>query len=506
MTRNLLLCLLFMLASIGGLAPDAEAQAQSKPSRIALERQIINAFERDNLSRAMTLIDQYLGHWPNDMDMLYNAACGHAMLGETDEAAEKLLESVRAGFRDFDHMETDPDLRAIRQHEVFLAILEARDQVNKPPAEETKESPDGNAPSGEKQREVVLAPRSNRGSEEFADWQGRYAEGYRYESDPRHRLHFASPLDDRAHLEMTSMLVRQADQMSSSLFGSFQPDWIFVLVPAQSEQGIFSIDPSTPGWYEHSRRMLVTADIGASLRHEFAHVLHWGHMDRIGQRHPMWVQEGLAALYENYSIDGANQRIKFRINERHNIARKLVMEGEAPPWRELLKMGPTLFMKGANRNYPLARSMFEFIAAEGKLEAWYENLVESWYEDKTGRVALEKTFDAPLRDIERSWERWVRARGRFDDMIDQGDASIGISATDAVDGCIVTRLIPGGGAAEAGMKKDDIIVRVGNQTVRSTRELMLAIARRKVGEVVAIRVRRGSDYLDLAVRMKPLGG
>ena len=182
------------------------------------------------------------------------------------------------------------------------------------------------------------------------------------------------------------------------------------------------------------------------------------------------------------------------------------MEGEAPPWRELLKMGPTLFMKGANRNYPLARSMFEFIADEGKLEAWYENLVESWYEDKTGRVALEKTFDAPLRDIERSWERWVRARGRFDDMIDQGDASIGISATDAVDGCIVTRLIPGGGAAEAGMKKDDIIVRVGNQTVRSTRELMLAIARRKVGEVVAIRVRRGSDYLDLAVRMKPLGG
>ena len=36
MTRNVLLCLLFMLASIGGLAPAAQAQAQSKPSRIAL--------------------------------------------------------------------------------------------------------------------------------------------------------------------------------------------------------------------------------------------------------------------------------------------------------------------------------------------------------------------------------------------------------------------------------------------------------------------------------------
>lgn len=506
MTRNGLLCLLVILASLVGFASTAPAQATSKPSRIALERQIINAFERDNLRRAMTLIDQYLGHWPNDMDMLYNAACGHAMLGEREEAAEKLLESVRAGFRDFDHMETDPDLRTIREHEVFLAILEAREQVDRAPAPEVTEELPESAPPGGPQREVILAPRSNRGSEEFADWQGRHPEGYRYESDARHRLHIASPLDEQAHLEMTSMLVRQADQMSTSLFGSFQPDWIFVLVPAQSEQGLFSIDPSTPGWYEHSKRMLVTADIGASLRHEFAHVLHWGHMDRLGQRHPMWVQEGLAALYENYSVDDANQRIKFRINERHNIARQLVMEGKAPPWRELLKMGPTLFMKGAVRNYPLARSMFEFIAAEGRLATWYENLVETWYEDKTGRVALEKTFDAPLGDIERAWVRWVRARGRFDDMVDYGDASMGISATDAVDGCIVTRLIPSGGAAEAGMKKEDIIVRVGHQTVRSTRELMLAIAGRKVGEIVAIRVRRGSEYLDLAVRMKPLGG
>ena len=56
------------------------------------------------------------------------------------------------------------------------------------------------------------------------------------------------------------------------------------------------------------------------------------------------------------------------------------------------------------------------------------------------------------------------------------------------------------------MRKDDIIVRVGNRTVRSTRELMLAIAARRVGEVVAIRVRRDGEYLDLAVRMKPLGG
>lgn len=484
------------------------AVAQSKPSRIALERQIINAFERDNPGRALALMDQYLRHWPTDPDMLYNAACGHALQGERERAADRLLEAVRAGFRDFAHMESDPDLASIRDHEVYLAILEARDRVAAPAAPEptTGEVDGDGAERGDGTREMLLAPRSNRGSEEFAEWESRHPDGYRYESDARHRLHFGSPLDDRAHTEMTEMLTRQADQMADSLFGSLQSDWIFVLVPAPEHQPIFSIDSLTPGWYEHSRRMLVTADIGASLRHEFAHVLHWGHMDRIGQRHPMWVQEGLASLYENYAIDDTGDRIKFRINERHNIARQLVLDGDAPPWRHLLEMNPTLFMKGAARNYPLARSMLEYIAAEGRLEDWYRNLVETWYEDRTGRVSLERTFDAPLSEIEADWRRWVRARGRFDDLIDHGDASIGISAIDAVDGCLVTRLIPGGGAAEAGMRKEDIIVRVGNRTVRSTRELMLAIAARRVGEVVAIRVRRDGEYLDLAVRMKPLGG
>ena len=106
---------------------------QSKPSRIALERQIINAFDRDNQKRALDLIDQYLIHWPNDSNMLYNAARGHAALGQRELAADRLLEAVRAGFREFDHMEDDPDLEAIRDHDVFLAILEARDQTSTGP-------------------------------------------------------------------------------------------------------------------------------------------------------------------------------------------------------------------------------------------------------------------------------------------------------------------------------------------------------------------------------------
>lgn len=500
---NLRVLLQCLLAATIALGFTAGAEAQSKPSRIALERQIINAFDRDDVKRALTLIDRYLGFWPTDVNMLYNAACGHALLNEREEAAERLLEAVRAGFRDFSHMEEDPDLASIRDHDVYLAILEARDRV----VEQEEAQPDEERGKRPRRRnELLIGPRSNRGSEEFADWQIDHPEGYSYESDARHRLHFGSTLTEQAHREMTQMLGLQADQMESSLFGSLQSDWIFVLVPAPEDRSIFSLDETTTGWYEHSRRMLVTRDIGASLRHEFAHVLHWGHMDRIGQRHPMWIQEGLASLYEEYALDNARERIKFQPNERHNIALKLVADGEVPSWRTLFSIEAVRFMRGAERNYAVVRSIFEFIASGGKLEAWYRNLVDTWHEDKDGILALERTYGRSLESIERSWQQWLRDRGRFDDLIEPGDATIGVTADEAVDGCVVTEVIRGSGAFEAGMREQDVIVKVGSQPVRSPRELRLSVARRKVGEVVVIRVRRGEEYLDLAVKMKPLRG
>ncbi|NIM60902.1 MAG: hypothetical protein GTO30_04390, partial [Acidobacteria bacterium] len=53
----------------------------------------------------------------------------------------------------------------------------------------------------------------------------------------------------------------------------------------------------TGGIYEHERRRLIARDIGASLRHELTHAYHYADMDRLGQRHPLWVQEGIATLY-----------------------------------------------------------------------------------------------------------------------------------------------------------------------------------------------------------------
>ena len=54
--------------------------------------------------------------------------------------------------------------------------------------------------------------------------------------------------------------------------------------------------------------------------------MHYGHMARLGQRHPLWVQEGLATLYEDYDLDTAGT-VRFLPNRRHNIARRRARSG-----------------------------------------------------------------------------------------------------------------------------------------------------------------------------------
>lgn len=484
-----------------GLMTEPVSAQVTRPSRVALERQIITAFGRDDVRRALRLIDRYLVHWPNDHDMLYNSACGYALMGDRERAADQLLESVRKGFRDFAYMETDEDLTSIRDHEVYLAILEARDRLrDSRPAVE----PGGEVDPEEGWTESPETPRSSRGSEEFAEWKLDHADDYRFESLNEQRLHVASTLPDEAQAEMLDMLRHQGRYLSEELFGTIQPDWVFLLIPSRSDARSFDLDDRTAGWYEHSRRMLTTADIGASLRHEFVHVLHWGHMDRLQQRHPMWIQEGLASLFEEYDLLDDGNRIRFKPNERHNVVHELVVKGQTPPWRRMFSLNTTQFMRAANRLYPITRSILEYIASKGLLVDWYRNLTRNWAVDKTGVVAMERTFGKPIDEIEASWKLWVKSRGRFDDSIGRGDASIGIQAENDVDGCRVTLVHEGSGAREAGMRPGDVIVRMGTKSVRSTRELMLEVARRSIGETVVIRIRRGDEYLDLPVKMKPI--
>lgn len=54
----------------------------------------------------------------------YNLACSYSLLGHNDEALATLRRAVALGYRDFAHMQRDPDLENIRNEPRYLALLE----------------------------------------------------------------------------------------------------------------------------------------------------------------------------------------------------------------------------------------------------------------------------------------------------------------------------------------------------------------------------------------------
>jgi Flp pilus assembly protein TadD len=56
---------------------------------------------------------------------LYNAACVHALKGETDKAFAVLDQSIKAGFSGAEHMKKDEDLKSLQSDPRFASALQA---------------------------------------------------------------------------------------------------------------------------------------------------------------------------------------------------------------------------------------------------------------------------------------------------------------------------------------------------------------------------------------------
>ncbi|HRU05250.1 MAG TPA: hypothetical protein P5137_05685 [Candidatus Brocadiia bacterium] len=51
---------------------------------------------------------------PNDPNVFYNLACSHSLLSQLDEAFGALERAVKLGYRDLDHLMSDPDMERVR--------------------------------------------------------------------------------------------------------------------------------------------------------------------------------------------------------------------------------------------------------------------------------------------------------------------------------------------------------------------------------------------------------
>lgn len=464
------------MLTLAGIAPPAAGQSASHPS--TLRRQIYRAFDVGSWEDAVELIELYLEKVPNDSAMLYNAACAHCRLNNLDTAASYLYRAMKAGYRDLERMRDDPDLQGLRDHPTYKRIFETLDGRDE-----------------------------NRSADLLEQWRESYGSPeYHYETDRKHRIQYATALDEVTHDEMRAMLEAEADHLIATLFEAPPRHFVLIAVPTpEHADRYFNGDAQIGGIYQHSRRTLVARNIGGSLRHEFFHAMHYGHMDRLDQFHRLWVQEGLAALYEDYELrdDGS---ITFLPNERHNITRSRAKAGRLYDWSDIFAMNSEEFMRRAKYLYPQVRSMFRYVAEQGNLVSWYRAYTRNFGRDPSGAIAFEAAFDKPVREIERDWRRWVISQPALDMEIGNGDAALGIRSGHNLrnDGVLVTDVLPNSAAEAVGLEKGDVIVAVDGQDTRTMRALQVAIGSKRVGEFVELRVQRDGVYFAVTVQLRPM--
>ncbi len=465
------------LATLYAQIAGAQPADQASPT---LERQVYDAFDRGDYARAAELLESQLKQAPHDPNNWYNLACAHCQLKNYDAAASDLLKAFKAGFRDIEHMRRDPDLSGLRDHPSFKAILEQADR---------------------------LAASNSKTAVER--WKQQYgSENYRYESDEKRRINYATALDETSHKEMREMLEREEDQLTKTIFDAPPSYYVLIAIPTPDDADkFFNGQDSIGGMYQHSVRRLVARDIGSSLRHEFVHAMHFGDMERRGQAQPLWIQEGLAALYEDYEVqpDGS---FKFLPNDRQIVAKARARAGSLSKWKDLMAMTGEQFMDRAQQNYPQVRSIFEYLADQDKLVEWYHTYTKHFEEDRSGFKAFEIVFGKPIAEVEHAWRVWLMKQPAINLQIRPNDAALGISSHENLsnDGVLITQIVPGSAAARSRLRKGDTIVAVDGKSTRTLVELRKVIASKQVGDEVEVKARRDGEYFTVKIVLRPVYG
>jgi len=297
--------------------------------------------------------------------------------------------------------------------------------------------------------------------------------------------------------------------------GKFAPPWVLVVVPPREKFDRWAAEVtgaragSLAGLYDHDSRELVTRDVGSTLRHEFAHVLHHREMMAWRQQHPIWIQEGLCALLEDISVvrkEGEPEKVVPLPSWRTNTVQRMATIGNLPPLAELLAMQHGKFVSERTlANYGTARGVFLFLYQRGWLGEWYAAYTDGLSDaaglgDATGRAALERVSGKPLAELEREFRKWARELPR---VAEAGSAarSLGVDLEQAPDGLVVSGLDVTEVRA-GGFLPFDVVQQIGAVKVRDGNELAAALEGKPIGEVVAVLVKRQRQSVTLKITLQ----
>jgi len=94
------------------------------PTRPEAVHWYAHAIWSESWQDAETMLLAVLPHAGEDADLLYDLACSHSLGGDLDGSEAYLRRAIEAGFRNWQHIEADPDLRHLREAGRLGAVVQ----------------------------------------------------------------------------------------------------------------------------------------------------------------------------------------------------------------------------------------------------------------------------------------------------------------------------------------------------------------------------------------------
>lgn len=445
-----------------------------------LASKAFEAFRQGRHAEAESLLREQLAIAPTDPIALYNLACVLGAQRKNDEAGIALADAINNGYVDLRRIRRDPFVATARLQDAPKSLID-----NWPGTLD-------NALQRTLDLSKPLAPKSSPIRDETL------------------KVAFLCAFDEQSCSDARSEITSIGAWAISNIFPTHNDaaelaldPWALIVLPTRAAFERWSTDTYGPrpaasyhavgGAYDHDTKRLIAQDLGSTLRHEFLHVLHWRDMTRRGQIHPVWVQEGLCSLMEDYDFlaDGS---LAPAHSWRTTTAKRLLGTGTLPTLSTLTAMSREAFSQiRPLTNYALARTLFLYLHEQGKLATFYSTLCSTYSEDPSGTLALERTLAKPVADINTDFRASLRSTPDIPEQITSGMASLGVEITAGTgEGPIVT-LAP----STSPLRSGDILVAIGLHPVRDIPELIRLLSRHSPGDTVSLTLRRGKTRLTL---------
>lgn len=475
--------------SVGGQSVDLEAVSARVHEQRAVRALLDGRFED-----AVASLEQQIEVQPESFAALFNLACARAQLGELDAAEAALSESVELGFCDGWTLSREPLLDPIREHGLIGELL-------------------GKWPA-------VLESRRGANVERDRRIAGRRPEAVTID---RWRIEVLSAHDEVSTKQAADELLEIANFFYTELFDppaanvmGYTP-WATVVLPdARGFRGWIAAEfgpqavtglSSLGGVYDHDARRLVAQDLGATLRHEFVHVLHWREMERLGQTragraHAAWIQEGLASLVED--VDRRGGRLVPAPSWRTNIVKRQLEIGRLPTLRQLAGLERARFNTARPlARYAHARAVFMFLLDRGELRTFMDVYVRTIDRDPTGLGALGGVLGLDAEGVEAAFRAWV---DRLPAVAETGSdlaATLGVEIEEGSgDGPKVVGL-PAGARQRTGLRLGSVITAIDGRPTRDMHELIRVLGDYTPGQTVTLNHRRGRVHATSDVTLLP---